>query len=88
MRGAWRAALIWLDERLELGDSVLAVLRHPVPAALEGRIGFPGRRLRLLPQLLAGRSQPPLRDLYDFAIGRRNDQARALRRISIGIPEK
>ncbi len=40
MRGAWRAALAWLDERLELGDSVLAVLRHPVPAALEGRIGW------------------------------------------------
>jgi ubiquinol-cytochrome c reductase cytochrome b subunit len=30
----------WLDERLELGDSVMAVLRHPVPAALEGRIGW------------------------------------------------
>ena len=30
----------WLDERLELGDSVLAVLRHPVPAALAGRIGW------------------------------------------------
>jgi len=37
---AWRAMLRWLDERLELGDSVLAVLRHPVPAALERRIGW------------------------------------------------
>jgi len=32
--------LDWLDERFEFGDSVLAVLRHPVPAALEGRIGW------------------------------------------------
>jgi ubiquinol-cytochrome c reductase cytochrome b subunit len=35
-----RAVLRWLDERLELADSVLAVLRHPVPRALEGRIGW------------------------------------------------
>jgi ubiquinol-cytochrome c reductase cytochrome b subunit len=35
-----RRVLAWLDERLELGDSVMAVLRHPVPAALEGRIGW------------------------------------------------
>jgi ubiquinol-cytochrome c reductase cytochrome b subunit len=30
----------WLDERFELGDSVLAVLRHPVPAALERKVGW------------------------------------------------
>jgi ubiquinol-cytochrome c reductase cytochrome b subunit len=35
-----RAVLRWLDERFELGDSVLAVLRHPVPAALERKVGW------------------------------------------------
>ncbi len=35
-----RRILRWLDERLELEDSVLAVLRHPVPAALERRVGW------------------------------------------------
>lgn len=35
-----RRILAWLDERLELGDSVLAVLRHPVPSALERPIGW------------------------------------------------
>jgi ubiquinol-cytochrome c reductase cytochrome b subunit len=35
-----RAILRWLDERFELGDSVLAVLRHPVPAALERKVGW------------------------------------------------
>lgn len=30
----------WLNERLELQDSVLPVIRHPVPAALEGRVGW------------------------------------------------
>ncbi|HZP96888.1 MAG TPA: cytochrome b N-terminal domain-containing protein [Candidatus Limnocylindria bacterium] len=35
-----RTVLRWFAERLELEDSVLAVLRHPVPAALERRIGW------------------------------------------------
>lgn len=35
-----RRVLAWLGERLELEDSVLAVLRHPVPAALERPIGW------------------------------------------------
>ena len=35
-----RRILAWFGERLELEDSLLAVLRHPVPAALEGRIGW------------------------------------------------
>lgn len=35
-----RRILAWLGERLELEDSVLAVLRHPVPAALERPIGW------------------------------------------------
>jgi ubiquinol-cytochrome c reductase cytochrome b subunit len=35
-----RSVLRWLDERFELGDSVLAVLRHPVPAALERKVGW------------------------------------------------
>lgn len=35
-----RAILRWFGERLELEDSVLAVLRHPVPAALERPIGW------------------------------------------------
>ncbi len=30
----------WLEERLELEDSVLAVLRHPVPASLERPVGW------------------------------------------------
>jgi ubiquinol-cytochrome c reductase cytochrome b subunit len=30
----------WLEERLELEDSVFAVLRHPVPRGLERRIGW------------------------------------------------
>ena len=35
-----RRILAWLGERLELEDSVLAVLRHPVPAALDRPIGW------------------------------------------------
>ncbi len=35
-----RRALRWLDERFEFGDTVLAVLRHPVPRALERPIGW------------------------------------------------
>ncbi len=35
-----RTILRWFGERLELEDSVLAVLRHPVPAALERPIGW------------------------------------------------
>lgn len=35
-----RGILAWLGDRLELEDSVLAVLRHPVPAALERPIGW------------------------------------------------
>ena len=35
-----RRVLAWFGERLELEDSVLAVLRHPVPAALERPIGW------------------------------------------------
>ena len=30
----------WLDERFEFGDSVVAVLRHPVPRELERRVGW------------------------------------------------
>jgi len=33
---AWR----WLEERLELGDTLGPLLRHPIPRALEGRIGW------------------------------------------------
>jgi ubiquinol-cytochrome c reductase cytochrome b subunit len=36
MGALWR----WLNERLELEDSVLPVIRHPVPAALDGRVGW------------------------------------------------
>lgn len=36
MGSVWR----WLNDRLELDDSVLAVLRHPVPAGLEARVGW------------------------------------------------
>ena len=36
MRAVWG----WLEERLELEHTVLEVLRHPVPAALAGRIGW------------------------------------------------
>ncbi len=35
-----RRALRWLDERFEFGDTVLAVLRHPVPRALERPVGW------------------------------------------------
>ncbi len=35
-----RRALRWLDERFEFGDTILAVLRHPVPRALERPIGW------------------------------------------------
>lgn len=35
-----RRILLWFGERLELDDSVLAVIRHPVPAALERPIGW------------------------------------------------
>jgi ubiquinol-cytochrome c reductase cytochrome b subunit len=35
-----RRIFAWLDERFELGDSVLAVLRHPVPRALERPVGW------------------------------------------------
>jgi ubiquinol-cytochrome c reductase cytochrome b subunit len=35
-----RRLLRWLDERFEFGDTVLAVLRHPVPRALEGPVGW------------------------------------------------
>jgi ubiquinol-cytochrome c reductase cytochrome b subunit len=36
MRTLWR----WLEDRLEFDATVFAVLRHPVPAALGGRIGW------------------------------------------------
>lgn len=35
-----RTVLRWFDERLELGDSLVAVLRHPVPAGLDLRVGW------------------------------------------------
>ncbi|HEU5287178.1 MAG TPA: cytochrome b N-terminal domain-containing protein, partial [Candidatus Limnocylindria bacterium] len=35
-----RRILRWFGERLELEDSVLAVLRHPVPASLERPVGW------------------------------------------------
>ena len=35
-----RAVWAWLEERLELEHTVFEVLRHPVPAALAGRIGW------------------------------------------------
>src|SRR5207245_7131066 len=47
MNAAWRQArrwlssiAAWLGERFELEDSVLAVLRHPVPRELERRVGW------------------------------------------------
>lgn len=36
MRGLWR----WLNERLELQDSVLPVITHPVPRELDSRVGW------------------------------------------------
>ncbi len=36
MGALWR----WLNERLELQDSVLPVLRHPVPRELDSRVGW------------------------------------------------
>ncbi|MDE3102568.1 MAG: cytochrome b N-terminal domain-containing protein [Chloroflexota bacterium] len=36
MRGLWR----WIDERLELEDSVFAVLRHPVPREVDTGVGW------------------------------------------------
>ncbi|MFN2520157.1 MAG: cytochrome b N-terminal domain-containing protein [Candidatus Limnocylindria bacterium] len=35
-----RAILGWLEERFEFGDTVGRVLTHPVPAALERRVGW------------------------------------------------
>jgi ubiquinol-cytochrome c reductase cytochrome b subunit len=38
---AWPGRLgAWLEERFEFEDSVLAVLRHPVPRALERKVGW------------------------------------------------
>ena len=40
MRSLLERCASWLGERFELEDSVLAVLRHPVPRELERPIGW------------------------------------------------
>ena len=40
MMRVWSSVIAWFGERLELDDSLMAVLRHPVPAALERPIGW------------------------------------------------